>query len=195
MGRHASRLFIALFLLLAGCAAPEVPKEQYFRLIAVPAAMPVDRPLNGVLEVPPFTTDGVLAERPLLFSANDGQRLEQRNYAYWSDSPRQMLRDELVSYLRSAKAAPQIVPSELRIDTKYVLKGTLYRLEQRANPNSAIIEIEFSLIEEDSNRLIATKVFHAEEPAASGDIDDAVKALNLGMNKIFHDVAVMISQN
>ncbi|MET1025871.1 MAG: ABC-type transport auxiliary lipoprotein family protein [Dongiaceae bacterium] len=195
MNRRMPRLCIAFLLLLAGCMAPSVPKEQFFRLIAVPATRPLDKPLNGVLEVPPFTTDGVLAERPLLFSANDGQKLEQRNYAYWSDSPRQMLRDELVSYLRSAKAAPQIVPSELRLDAKYVLKGTLYRLEQRANPNSAVIEIEFSLIEEDTNRLITSKVFRAEEPAATGDIDDAVKALNTGMNRIFQDVAAMIGQH
>ncbi|MDY0883998.1 ABC-type transport auxiliary lipoprotein family protein [Dongia soli] len=191
MPRH---LLILSVLTLVGCAAPEVPKEQYFRLIATPAETPVAKPLKGIVEVPPFDAEGVLAERPLLFTADGGRKLEQRNYAYWTNSPPQMLRDQLVTYLRSAQIAKEVVPSELRVDAKYVVRGKLRRLEQTANPDGGVIEIEVALLDEDTNRLIASKVFLAKEPATSGDIDDAVAALNTGMNQIFREIAGMISR-
>jgi ABC-type uncharacterized transport system auxiliary subunit len=195
--RQASQLLRALacLALLAGCVAPQVPKEQYFRLIATPAETPVAKPLNGIVELPPFDADGVLAERPLLFAADGGRKLEQRNYAYWTNSPPQMLRDQLITYLRSAHAAKHVVPSELRVDAKYVLKGTLRRLEQTADPSGAVIEVEASLLDGDSNRLIASKVFRAEESVDGDGIDDAVQALNTGMNQIFHDIAKMVSDS
>jgi cholesterol transport system auxiliary component len=193
-GLVASGLIASGLALLSACTAPEVPKEQYFRLIAAPAEVHATKPLDGVVEIAPFGADGVMAERPLLFTANGGRKLEQRNYAYWTNPPPQMLRDQLVAYLRAAQFAPQVVPSEMRIDAKYAVRGTVRRLEQTANPNGAVIEIELSLIEEASNRLIASKLFHAEQPSSSSDIDDAVKALNAGMNQIFHDFVVMASQ-
>lgn len=187
-------LALSLLALLVGCAAPEVPKEQYFRLIAAPAEAPVSKPLDGILEVPAFDAEGVLAERPLLFTADGGHKLEQRNYAYWTNSPPQMLRDQLVTYLRSAHIATEVVPSELRVDAKYVVRGKLRRLEQTANPNGGVIEVEVALLDEDTDRLITSKVFLAKEPATSGSIDDAVAALNSGMNQIFREIAAMVSQ-
>ncbi len=192
--RRALLLGMGMTLLAAGCAAPTVPKEQYFRLTAQPAESPAVKPLNGVVEVPPFAAEGVMAERPLLFTANGGRKLEQRNYAYWVSPPPQMLRDQLIAYLRAAQFAAQVVPSEMRIEAKYIVRGTLRRLEQTANPDGAVIEIELTLLEEDNNRLIADKVFHVEPPAATGDIDDAVKAMNAGMNQIFRDFVTMASQ-
>lgn len=188
-------LALPILALLVGCAAPTVPKEQYFRLIATPAETPVATPLNGIVEIPAFDAEGVLAERPLLFTADGGRKLEQRNYAYWTNSPPQMLRDQLITYLRSAHVATKVVPSELRVDAKYVVRGKLRRLEQTANPTGGVIEIEVALLDEETNQLIASKVFLAKEPAANGNIDDAVAALNTGMNQIFREIAALISQH
>ena len=62
----------------------------------------------------PFAGEGVMSERPLLFTADGGRKLEQRNYAYWTDAPPQMLRDQLVAYLRRPDVADNVAPSELR---------------------------------------------------------------------------------
>ena len=194
-----TRLRPLLVLLFAGglaaCAAPSVPKEQYFRLVATPANEQTPKPLDGTLEIPPFDADGVMADRPLLYTANGGQKLEQRNYAYWTNSPPQMMRDQLITYLRAAKVAPQVVPSELRVDdVKYVIHGTVRRLEQTGNPAGGTIEIELALLEKDSDRLILSKVFHVDQAASSDKIDDAVTALNTGMNQIFQDFVTLIGQ-
>jgi len=185
-------LLLAIVGSLAACAAPEVPKEQYFRLVAAPGDVHASKSLEGGIEIPPFDADGVMSERPLLFTANGGQKLEQRNYAYWTNSPPQMLRDELITYLRAARMAEQIVPSELRVDTKYVIHGTVRRLEQTANPDGGTIEIELALLERDQDNVIVSKVFHVDQATSNGKIDDAVTALNGGMNKIFHDFVDLI---
>ena len=185
-------LVLAVAGSLAACATPEVPKEQYFRLIAAPGDIHAGKPLEGGIEVPPFDADGVMQERPLLFTADGGHQLEQRNYAYWTNTPPQMLRDQLITYLRAAQLSPQVTPSELRVDAKYVIHGTVRRLEQTANPDGGTIEIELALLERDKDDIIVSKVFHVDEKTNSDKIGDAVTALNDGMNKIFHDFVTLV---
>ena len=188
---------LPVLAMLAGCfgSAPAVPKEQYFRLIASAPAEQVRKPIKGGLEIVPFGGEGVMTERPLLFTADNGRKLEQRNYAYWTDAPPQMLRDQLVSYLRQAKVADNVVPSELRIDTAYTVRGTIKRLEQLVGgKDGAVISLEFAVIEKSNDRLVLSKVYTSEKPISGENIDDAVAALNDGLDEIFaafaHDLAL-----
>jgi len=180
---RAISLIVALAL--AACAAPPVPKEQYFRLVVPGAAQKVAHPIAGVLEVVPFAADGVAGERPLLFTGN-GTKLEQRNYAYWTDVPVAMLRDQTIGYLRSAGVADKVVPSELRIGGSYRVQGDIKRLEQAVvdKKSTGIIELELSLIDEDTDALVVSKVYHAETPAADDSIDAAANALGAGLADI-----------
>jgi ABC-type uncharacterized transport system auxiliary subunit len=175
-------------LLLAACfgAAPPVPKEQYFRLVGAAPTEQGSTQLKGGVEIVPFTGEGVMTERPLLFTADGGRKLEQRNYAYWTDAPPQMLRDLLVAYLRQANVADNVTPSELRVESAYSIRGTIKRLEQlTGSSNGAVISLELSMIEKGSDRLVLSKTYTAEKPAASSDIDSAVAALNDGLDEIF----------
>lgn len=195
------RAFKALALLpvvalLAGCfgSAPAVPKEQYFRLIASAPAEQAGKRIKGGLEIVPFSGEGVMSERPLLFTADNGRKLEQRNYAYWTDAPPQMLRDQLVSYLRQAGVADNVVPSELRIETAYTVRGAIKRLEQLiGDKDGAVISLEFAVIEKSNDRLVLSKVYTSEKPISGEKIDDAAAALNDGLDEIFaafaHDLA------
>ena len=74
---RALRLLVLLPILaiLAGCftSAPPVPKEQYFRLMAAQLAEEASRQISGGIEIVPFAGEGVMSERPLLFSADGGQ--------------------------------------------------------------------------------------------------------------------------
>lgn len=183
----------AIFLLpvvlsLAGCfgAAPPVPKEQYYRLIADHPAEQAAKKISGGIEIVPFAGEGVMSERPLLFTADGGRKLEQRNYAYWTDAPPQMLRDQLVAYLKQAGVADSVAPSELRLDSAYVIRGTIRRLEQMIGSSSgAVISLELALMENSDDRLVLSKVYTAEKPTSGDSIDGAVAALNDGLDEIF----------
>ncbi len=187
--RHVRSLaLLPLLAALAGCfgAAPPVPKEQYFRLIADAPAAQSAKPISGGIEVVPFAAEGVMSERPLLFTADGGRKLEQRNYAYWTDAPPQMLRDQMVTYLREAAVADRVVPSELRLETDYTVRGTVKRLEQLVGSRSgAVISLEIAVIEKSNDRLILSEVYTAEKPTSGERIDDAVAALNSGLDEIF----------
>ena len=179
---------------LAGCAAPTVPKEQYFRLVSTPATEKMAHPLAGILEAAPLGADGVTGERPLLYTANGGVKLEQRNYAYWTELPTAMIRDQLVSYLRSAGAAEQVVASELRIGAAYRIQGEIKRLEQSAGDKGdiGILELELSVIDESSDQLVLSKVYRAETPAADHSIDASVAAMNAGLQDVLKRFAADI---
>lgn len=186
-----TRLGVASLLAfsLAACfgAAPPVPKEQYFRLAATAEPEPSVSPLPGIVEVAPLLSDGVLGERPLLFTSNNGQKLEQRNYAYWTDPPPAMLRDQLVSYLTKAQIADRVVPSELRIASQYRLQGRILRLEQLApagGGNGGVIALELALIDKADDGILASGRYEVEKKAAGAHIDDAVAALNSGLEEI-----------
>ena len=71
---------LILLPLLAGCfgSAPPVPKEQYFRLMAAQPAEEASRQISGGIEVVPFAGEGVMSERPLLFSADGGPKKSRR---------------------------------------------------------------------------------------------------------------------
>ena len=187
--RHVRSLaLLPLVAALAGCfgSAPPVPKEQYFRLIADAPAATSAKPISGGIEVVPFSAEGVMSERPLLFTADGGRKLEQRNYAYWTDAPPQMLRDQLVAYLREATVADRVAPSELRLETAYTVRGTVKRLEQLVGSRSgAVISLEIAVIEKSNDRLILSEVYTAEKPTSGESIDDAVSALNEGLDEIF----------
>ena len=179
---------LPVLAVLAGClgSAPPVPKEQYFRLIATEPAGQAPQQITGGLEIAPFAGEGVISERPLLFSADGGRKLEQRNYAYWTSAPPQMLRDQLIAYLRQAGVADRVVPSELRLDSAYVVRGTIKRLEQLVGSSTgAVIALELAVLENGSDRLILSKVYTAQNPTAGQSIDDAVAALNDGLDEIF----------
>jgi ABC-type uncharacterized transport system auxiliary subunit len=186
--RTRALALLPVVALLAGCfgSAPAVPKEQYFRLIASAPAEQAGKRIKGGLEIVPFAGEGVMSERPLLFTADGGRKLEQRNYAYWTDAPPQMLRDLLVAYLRQANVADNVTPSELRVDTAYSVRGTIKRLEQLTGTQSgAVISLELSLIEKAGDRLVLSKTYTSEKPTSGETIDSAVAALNDGLNDIF----------
>jgi ABC-type uncharacterized transport system auxiliary subunit len=181
-------LLLPVVLSLAGCfgAAPAVPKEQYYRLIADQPSEQAAKKITGGIEIVPFAGEGVMSERPLLFTADGGRKLEQRNYAYWTDAPPQMLRDQLVAYLKQAGVADSVAPSELRLDSAYTIRGTIRRLEQMVGSGSgAVISLELAVMETSSDRLILSKVYTAEKPTSGDNIDGAVAALNDGLDEIF----------
>jgi len=188
MGPLRALILLPVVLALSGCfgSAPPVPKEQYFRLIADQPAEQAAGRIKGGIEIVPFAGEGVMSERPLLFTADGGRKLEQRNYAYWTDAPPQMLRDQLVSYLRQAGVADSVAPSELRLDSAYVIRGTIRRLEQMVGSSTgAVISLELAVTENSSDRLILSKVYTAEKPTSGQSIDAAVAALNDGLDEIF----------
>lgn len=167
-------LAVLTVTVLAGCTQPPVPEDTFFRLtLDAPARQFEAPPLHGTVEVQRFSADGLIGERALVYDSDAGrQRLHQRHYHFWTDSPTRMLQELLVEYLREANLAPQVVTPEHRARSDYVVDGKIKRFEYvTASPGRATVVLELSLRRLSDDELLILSTYQAE--AGSGD-DSAV---------------------
>lgn len=177
---------------LAGCfgAAPPVPRDHYYRvLVAPPAVDPAAPPaFPGVVSVAPFEADGLLRERPLLYSeSGDSHEMQQHDYHYWTDPPPSMLQGQLVDYLRAGHFARAVVTPELRVAPDYTVTGRIKRFERllAGGPPRVAAELELAMTENDDHRLVVVQTYADEEPAADDGVESSVLALNTALGRIF----------
>ena len=189
MKRLATLFYLPLFL-LGGClnSAPPVPRDHYYRVL-IPAPARNDVPaLPGVLEVSPLDADGLLRERPLLYSAN-GQSydMQQHDYHYWIDPPPRMLQNQLIDYLRLSGLAATIVTPDLRVKADYKLSGRIKRLERLLGGGSprVVVELELALVESTSNQLLLVRNYTAEVRSTDESVATSITAINIALSQIF----------
>ncbi len=105
--------------LLVGClgSVPPVPRDHYYRLLVPgPAKSSTKIVFPGVIAVDILQADGLLRERPLLFSeSGSSHEVQQHNYHYWTDTPPRMLQDQIIGYLRRSGIARAVVTPDMRI--------------------------------------------------------------------------------
>lgn len=187
------RILPALLIapLLAGCfgSAPPVPRDHYYRLLVpIPAQQSGEALLPGVMTVELLQADGLLRERPLLFSkSGESHELQQHNYHYWNDAPPRMLQDQMVAYLRRSGVARLVVSPDMRIRADYQVSGKARRLERLigAGPPRVLVEIELALLRLSDETLLVVDTYTAEEPAADDSVEAAIVALNQATTRVF----------
>jgi ABC-type uncharacterized transport system auxiliary subunit len=182
---------LVLAPLLAGClgSAPPVPRDHYYRLL-VPTPQESDGAtlLPGVMMVELLQADGLLRERPLLYSqSGQSYELQQHNYHYWNDAPPRMLQDQMVAYLRRSGVAGLVVTPDMRLRADYQVSGKARRLERLlgGGPPRVFVEIELALLRLSDERVLVVDTFTAEQPAGDDSVDAAIVALNRATAEIF----------
>lgn len=190
--KYPKFFFFIPLLLLSGCinSAPPVPRDHYYRIL-VPALVRSEVPvLRGVVAVAPLEADGLLRERPLLYSASgQSYEMQQHDYHYWVDPPPRMLQLQLIDYLRDSGLANTVIAPDLRVKADYNLSGRIKRLERLlgGGPPRVVAELELALIENTTQRLILVRSYDAEVLAADESITASVTALNIALSRIFED--------
>ncbi len=177
--------------LLAGCfgSAPPVPRDHYYRLLVpAPDQQTRDPLLPGVTTVELLQADGLLRERPLLYSeSGESYELLQHNYHYWNDAPPRMLQDQMVAYLRHSGVAGMVVSPDMRIRSDYQVGGKVKRLERLigGGPPRVFVEIEFALLRVSDEQILVVDSYSAEEAAANDSVEAAIIALNRATTRVF----------
>jgi len=175
---------------LGGClgAAPPVPRDNFYRIMVTPP-QPAEAPLfAGIVSVAPLDADGLLRERPILFSSSGGpQKIQQHDYHYWIEPPARMLQAQLVDYLRGSAMADSVVTPELRLAADYEISGKIKRMERLlgSGPARVVAELELAMVETRTRRLIVVGTYSAEVPTADGDVASSVLALDEALSDIF----------
>jgi ABC-type uncharacterized transport system auxiliary subunit len=179
----------AVLLGVTGCgSAPPVPVERYYR-IAVPAPKALSAPvLPGLLAVAPLQSDGLHSERALLY-ADQGQPRELRRYHYhhWADSPPRLLQEQLVAYLRQARAAATVLPDDPRLLAEYRVVGRLVRFERLNDAERALaaVELELGLERKGSARPVWLHQYRAEMPARDGSVAAVAEAFEQAVGDVY----------
>lgn len=185
-------IILAAGLFVAGCASqPPVPSDKYYRLQAVFAGSALSSPkFSGTFEVERFTADGLTAGRPIVYvEAGDPNQLQEYHYHFWTQAPTVMLRDELVTYLRAAKIANNVVTPEMRLEPDYVMTGRIRKLEQViGSGNATRLEVELSVRRPSDGKLLFLKSYAHETKQSSQGVASAVDAFNQSINIIFSDL-------
>jgi len=176
---------------LAGClgSAPPVPRDHYYRLLVpMPPESGGAMLLPGVLTVELLQADGLLRERPLLYSTGaEAAELQQHNYHYWNDVPPRLLQDQMVTYLRRSGVASLVVTPDTRVRAEYQISGKAKRFERLVGSGGSkvVVEIEFALLRLSDYALLVVDTYSAEEPAAGDSIEDSILALNRATARVF----------
>lgn len=193
MSRPAATL--ALALVLAACAQPEVPTDSYYRLqvaLPAPAAAPL---LKGTIEVNRFVADGLVAGRPIVYTAPDQpHRVREYNYHFWIEPPTVLLRDQLVAFLRAGRIAETVTTPEVRVPADYVLTGRIIRLEkiESAAPKG-VLELELGIRRADG-KLVFLDVYKMEVAADNNSVEAAVRALNKALDATYAKFAADLAR-
>lgn len=142
----------------------------------------------GVLSVAQFEAEGLLRERPLLYSTTgSAYEMQQHDYHYWMDPPTRMLQLQLVDYLRASGLAQSVVTPDLRIKADYEVSGRIRRLERLlgGGPARVVAELELSLVARANNGLLVIGTYSAEAIAGDDGVESSVLALNQALGQVF----------
>jgi ABC-type uncharacterized transport system auxiliary subunit len=183
-------LLTLLAPILAGClgSAPPVPRDHYYRLLVPMPPESSGAMLPGVLTVELLQADGLLRERPLLYSAGaDAAELQQHNYHYWNDAPPRLLQDQMVTYLRRSGVASLVVTPDTRVRAEYQISGKAKRFERLVGSGGSkvVVEIEFALLRLSDDALLVVDTYSAEEAATGDSVEDSILALNRATARVF----------
>ena len=159
---------LASALALAACAQPEVPADSYYRLQVVSTA-PMSQPIfKGTLEVNRFVADGLVAGRPIVYTAaHQPHRVQEYNYHFWIEPPTVLLRDQMVAFLRAGKIADRVTTPEVRVPADHVLTGKIIRLEKiDGSAPMGVLEIELA-VRRAEGKLVFLDVYKMEVAAST----------------------------
>lgn len=189
MSRKTRFLVLLLTLAVAACGTAEpVPEDKFYRLLVAAPATTLDAPvLDGLVEVERFVADGLVDKAQIVYSdKNVTHEVKAYHYHSWTEAPVVMVRDQLVGYLRAAKAADKVLTPEMRVTPDFVIVGRIGRLERVVGQTSeAVVELELGLREERSGKLLLLETYKANVTAEGRTVSDTVRAVTRALDTVF----------
>ncbi|MGB0712626.1 MAG: ABC-type transport auxiliary lipoprotein family protein [Gammaproteobacteria bacterium] len=139
---------VSVLGLLTSCAGP-APRDQFYRL-PVPSVNPVERRLDGGINIALLRTDPVHEDRAMVFSEDPrGLRLEQYRYKHWIANTPDLVRTFMVRYLRRADVASWVAPADQGRNAAFELVGRLEQFERHSvqGEHTVVVRVELELLD------------------------------------------------
>ena len=167
-----------LVALIAGCSAPAVPDQSYFRLPAVnvEAAVPPRRSLPIVVE--PYRANGVYNDQAILYATSPEGSIKAYHYQLWDEAPSTLLQRRLIAELR-ARGAAELVTNRLPAALPALrIGGQVEQFERVRGARGWFVRVRLELhVERDvQSAPLLLKTYAAEVAAESDTIQSSVRA-------------------
>ncbi|PCI41703.1 MAG: ABC transporter [Rhodospirillaceae bacterium] len=187
LGKVLALGLLSMSVLSACGSAPVVPEDAFYR-ITPQAETSGNTALDGIVEVGRFSASGSLGNRPLLMSYRDSNEVTEYNYHFWIESPPILLQSALVSYLRLANVATQVVTPAMRVTPDYTVTGRVLRFETvRGTAPAGVVTFELALRQERTDKILVLKEYTADVAASQDRVQDGAVALEQAVNQAFHN--------
>jgi cholesterol transport system auxiliary component len=182
---------------MMACGAGSVPQSRFYRLhpgsgstSTAPAQLP------GVLVVERFGADGLVGERPILYTNGSTLELRQHHYDYWVQPPPDMLQEQMTAYLSARKIASVVATPDMRLPPDFVLRGRLSRFERvlGAGNDHIVIEARMSLADTRASRLVLVRTYRAEVPVSDPGVAASVDAFNRGTEQLLGQLVIDLAE-
>lgn len=175
---HPCHFLLAGVFALAACASPAPPRDNFYRLDAVPQVRALEKAvLPGVVEINRLDVDGALSERGLAYQEKDGA-LARYSYDLWSDAPATSVQMALAEALRRSNMAGQVVTPDLRVPPDWTIRGRLLRFEYVPGANKVAARMQLAVVSARDGALVLLDTYSAEPAVQGAGPEAAVAALN-----------------
>lgn len=167
----------SLFVLLAGCSAPEVPDQSYFRMPPVRAeAGPLKSALPIVVE--PYRANGVYNDQAILYSNDTDGRIKAYHYQLWEEAPSTLLQQRLIKELRARHAADLVANRLSAAMPALRIGGQIDQFERvsAASGWMARVKLELRVESGAQSAPILLRAYQAEVAAENDSIEASVRA-------------------
>jgi ABC-type uncharacterized transport system auxiliary subunit len=170
-------LFCMLAIFVAGCGASR-PINYYVLDIgpALASAAPPQFPVT--LLVARITSTELYRDDRLVYSYGP-VRLGTYEYERWAGPPVAMVRDMLISSLRTSQQYRSVTPIGSNLRGEYVVRGRLYALDEVDKPElAARFSLEIDLYDIKSGAMLWTDSYSHDEPVNGKGVSDVVEAMD-----------------
>ncbi len=184
-------VIISLLVILTGCgSAPPVPTDHYYRF-KTPSQDDIQkqRLTDQVIYINSFLAEGLYNERALLYTNDNlARELKQYHYHFWITSPPDLLRDYLVSFLRTADTSPVII-SGRSVSEGLQITGRLNEFEKLVSGDQSSVKVALELrLDKYGNELpLLLKEYRVIEEVQGKSLTDVITSFNAAVFRIYSD--------
>lgn len=193
--RPFSRLLITALatVMLSACGVPEkVPEDRFYRLSLLTADRLTEPELDGTLVIGPVTAYAVYRDRAIAYSPpEEPGSLQHHHYHFWVAPPPELVREQLVDYLRTAGIAKVVtIESVGRGQQATHLAARLTHFERVLQPSGNVsfaVGLQVTLNDEGEVRLL--RHYDGTTTATDASFPASVRAADEGLARIYRDLA------
>jgi ABC-type uncharacterized transport system auxiliary subunit len=181
---------VGMLLFISGCAT-KVPAVTHYTLTpkVIPQKTNGSDSIATSLKVFQTFSDTTLMDTKMYYS--NGFETNRYHQSKWLLAPNTMVSDTLVRNITNANIFQNVVGSNSRVQTTYILESRLDEFMQYFTPDMkhsyVVVQLSLAVVKKEGLSLVASKTFRKKVDVETLDAKGGVKALNEAMQEVVQE--------